>query len=426
MDETEIYEHKFNKLKRLLWFSSKYVPYYKDLFERENIHVGNIKDIETYEAEVPILTKDTVRANFDKLRATRVIFSPIIKNSTGGSTGKPMNFFLDQSELSYKKAIAMLNLTWLGWRPWEKKAYLWGASRDLEQSRRYMLEQRLKNMIYLNSFNMTQRKMHRYYHKLNRYRPKVIIGYANSLYLFAHFMKRYDLRFEAFKFSIQSSAETIYPYMRKLIEKQFNAKIFNSYGSREVSALAHECEAHKGLHVNEQINHIEIALIESNRSAKIGGGGYGKIIVTNLTNYIFPFLRYEIGDIGEFEKNVNCKCGRKFKRLKRILGRSSDFIKTPSNKLIHGEYFTHLLYLQDYIVEFQVIQESIDRLIINYVKNPEIPQGDIEPFLEKIKSQILNELDKTFKITFNKTDEIPLLPSGKYKFIVSNIDTIQI
>ncbi len=39
--------------------------------------------------------------------------------------------------------------------------------------------------------------------------------------------------------------------MRKFIEKNFGAEVFDIYGCTEIKEIAWECEKHEGYHINE-------------------------------------------------------------------------------------------------------------------------------------------------------------------------------
>ena len=47
-------------------------------------------------------------------------------------------------------------------------------------------------------------------------------------------------------------------------------------------------------------------------------------------------------------------------------------------------------------------------------------------FLKKIAIKIKSEIDSEFEITFIETDEILSLPSGKHKYIQSNLKNIEL
>ena len=413
----EIYDQKLGKIRRLLSFAGKFVPFYQRYFEKNTINPDAIRDIETFEEQIPVLTKQDLIQNYTKLKATRFIFPPVIENATGGSTGILTRFLEDRYEIAHKHAVYLLNLSWCGWKPWDRRAYLWGSVRDMEKGWRFAAVERFKNSIRLNSFDMDPAKLSSYYYKLKRFRPRIIIGYAGSLFLFANYLERNGLVLDGFQFSVQSAAETLFPAMREKIEAVFGQPIFNSYGSREISSIAHECPAHQGLHVNELVNHIEVKASTSDDLPS----NYGRVIATSLTNFAFPFLRYDMGDIAEVEPQQNCSCGRKSLRLRQILGKQRDFIKTPRGKLIHGGYFAHLFYGYSTIEAFQVIQEQIDHLTVHYKKDPQQSDADIAVYFQRIEKQIKRECDPQFKISFNCVDRIVPLNSGKFKYISSNI-----
>lgn len=413
-DETDIYEIKWQKIKRLLWFSSQNVPYYKKKFADMNIQISNIKDIEDYENKIPILTKNDIKRNYLKLKSTKAVFPPLKKNSTGGSTGKPMNFWQDRYDRTHKTAINLLNWSWCGWKPFERIAYLWGATRDMEKKKNSTVSVFLNNKIFLNCFNLTEPKIYSYFNQILQFKPKLIVGYANSLYIFARFLQKHNLSLKKYNISVQSSAETLYPKKREVIEEIFGKNVFNSYGSREVATLAHECRFHSGLHIHEFVNHIEV--LEKKEK-------FGKITVSNLTNLNFPFIRYQNEDIGKLDTKKKCKCGRSFRKLQKIYGRSSDFIKCPNGKFVHGEYFSHLLYSQDIISEFQIIQNSIEEIKINYVLSKNEPNvQNVKHLLNKLKQKILTECDNSLKIEFIELISITHLKSGKLKFVHSDLN----
>ncbi|WP_371803552.1 phenylacetate--CoA ligase family protein [Candidatus Lokiarchaeum ossiferum] len=415
--ESDLYELKYNRLIRLVHFCADNVPFYQRIIKRNRINIQNVKDIEVFENVFPIITKSEIQQNYNQFISNKIQFPPINHNSTGGSTGNPLNFLQDRLYYCWKFADRLRHLKWCNWTPWDKIAYLWGSNKDFlnfKQNGIVGIKEILSNEMFLNSFHMDNQKILHFSKKINKFKPKLIIGYANSLNLFAQFLEQNKIDLTWKNFVIQSSAETLTPHMRKQIEKSFHAPVFNSYGSREISSIAHECRFHSGLHISEEIRHLEIINSNNEKSKK------GKIVLTDLTNYVFPFLRYENGDVGEFTSN-QCKCGRNLKLLNKIYGRSSDFIQTPNGKIIHGEYFTHLFYNQDLIKNFQVIQESINMIRINYSRIKNREDNQLTKILQKIEYEIKNQIDQQLVVEFFEIDEIDTSLSGKRRFVVSKI-----
>ena len=188
----------------------------------------------------------------------------------------------------------------------------------------------------------------------------------------------------------------------------FGNNIFDRYGSREVSITAHECLHHNGLHEFSPHNYIETIPLHNNIS---------KIIITNLNNWAFPFIRYEIEDLCEIS-DKKCDCGINYPMIKSISGRNVEVVISPSGKLIDGEFFTHLFYSVSGVKQFQVIQESKVDLLININKDRNFNEKESILFL---KNAILNYGDPRFRLKFCYVNHIDPLSSGKMAFVISKV-----
>jgi phenylacetate-CoA ligase len=210
--------------------------------------------------------------------------------------------------------------------------------------------------------------------------------------------------------------------MRESIEGVFNAPIFDSYGSREIQAMAFECPSHEGLHILASHLYCEIINPDGSRTK---AGEPGEIILTPYFNYSMPLLRYRIGDMGVWAEN-DCSCGRKWPLLKSVSGRVTECFYRRDGGIIPPEYFIHLVgvVLNDgWINKFQVIQEDFDNIMVRI-----IPTDHSSDPLNKYKVS-LNCLDDKLKlvmgnsceVNFEFVKDIPETPSGKYLYTISHV-----
>jgi phenylacetate-CoA ligase len=263
--------------------------------------------------------------------------------------------------------------------------------------------------FYLNSFSMSDEKISNFVDTLNKSKPQYIQGYASSLYLVAkHISQTKPLKFKPI--AIRSAAEMLYDFQRDEIEKAFAAPVYNFYGSREIGFLASECSAHEGLHVLDSGRIIEIV---DEKGQPLPDGEPGYLAITDLFNMAFPFIRYINGDIATY-KDQPCSCGRGYKLLENILGRSSDII-TINEQYIHGEFFTHLFYGHPDIKQFQLIQETQTHLRLLIVSDKE----DLNTGY--FRDTIIERVGGNIKLDIIITDHIPVLSTGKYRFTVSKL-----
>src|SRR5689334_14221372 len=134
--------------------------------------------------------------------------------------------------------------------------------------------------------------------------------------------------------------------MREKIAEVFGCHVYNRYGSREVSDIACELPGASGLWVAPWGNYVEIL---DDEARPVPPGEEGNIVVTCLTNYAMPLVRYWIGDRGALAQTsrigqTDGEAGPQF--LKHVFGRNVDAFRTRDQALIDGEYFTHLLYFR--------------------------------------------------------------------------------
>ena len=112
---------------------------------------------------------------------------------------------------------------------------------------------------------------------------------------------------------------------RRRIEALFDMKVYNSYGLSEMNGpgVAFECQYQNGLHLWEDAYLLEI--INPNTGKLVPDGEVGELVLTTLCRHGMPILRYRTRDLTRIIPG-DCPCGRKHRRIDRILGRSDDMI----------------------------------------------------------------------------------------------------
>jgi phenylacetate-CoA ligase len=399
----------------LLSHCQRNVPYYREWMGK----LGNsfAQDPLAFISQLPILTKDIIRQNFDQLISADLGQRRWQYNTSGGSTGEPVRLIQDRQFAARTGAIQLLSFHWAGREVGEPAVRVWGSERDILQGSmgvKMSLLNRLTNDTWLNAFRLTPASMRKFIDLLNANRPKLIIAYAQAIYELAQFAEQEQISVIPQK-AILTSAGTLHPFMRQKIESIFECKIFNRYGSREVGDIACECRAHGGLHMFPRGCFVEVVDEDGHPLPR---GVEGEILVTSLSNYAMPLIRYAIGDRGVLSPDETCACGRNGLIFQKISGRNVDTFKKADGTLIDGEFFTHLLYFRDGVKKFQVIQKDYKAILFKIVKTssewlPEERQEIIQ------KTRRLMGDDCT--VSFEFVDQIPPTSSGKYRYTISEI-----
>lgn len=398
----QIREYQWIKLQALIRHAVINVPYYRELFSRFGLKVEDIMNLEDF-SKIPILTKGDLQRNFNKMVAKGVDTRFLPLNSTGGSTGMPLNFYQDTNYVQWSDAARLRSWRYMvGADGNDLEAVFWGAVRDigkgltLQQVLRGYLRERA---LLLNTFDLDEKLLKKYLRYYNIFKPKIIRGYASSLYYVARYIEKSSIIISK-PMVIISTTEILHARMRDSIERVFGCKVIDSYGCREVSQIATECESHCGLHVVFENQYVELD---------------GKdIIITNLNNYVMPFIRYRVGDLAEKIDTTSCSCGRNSPRIINLIGRDNDNIELPNGKIINGEFFEFLFFGISSVIQYQVIYDrSLDKLLVKLHLS-----GDPDDVGSLIQTTMKDKFDFS-NVSIEYNDKFDKTPTGKLRFVYS-------
>lgn len=397
---------QLRELAALLSYAREHVPFYGTCMSVASISPDNaMSTLST----LPVLRRRDIQANPAAYIARDI--KDAVDDHTGGSTGTPMTFKVDSSTQQAREASLMWANSLAGWRPGCRIAMLWGSDRDAKAAfRNWRMNLRwwIDNMRWFNAFEMGDQEMSRFHREMDRFQPHLLVAYAGSLQTYAHYLRHSSIRPSYPLISLVSSAEVLTAPMRSDVEAAFGHPVFDRYGNREAGAIAAECEHHAGLHVNEHDFIVEIDSPDPTVEP-------GPVLVTYLVNRAMPLIRYDTGDLAVWAAG-RCACGRTTRRLARIVGRQSDTIRTASGKLIHGEYFTHVLYGAEGVAEFQFVQDDLTHYRLLVVADAVRPEQEAH-----WRNKIMAMLGPESSLIIERVASIPVLSSGKRRFTLSHI-----
>jgi phenylacetate-CoA ligase len=149
------------------------------------------------------------------------------------------------------------------------------------------------------------------------------------------------------------------------------------------------------------------------------GDGARPFLVTSLLNYAMPFIRYRNEDCGELVDDA-CSCGNNFPLMRLNVARVSDNFVFPDGRVVHGEFFTHLMYGSEGIETFQFHQTALDHITLWIVAGPgaqEARERTIRAAVDSIKALSA----KPITVEIRETESIPLSNAGKHRFTRSDV-----
>lgn len=175
---------------------------------------------------------------------------------------------------------------------------------------------------------------------LNRFQPRILVGYASALKPLA--AEQRAGRLHIAPQGVMSASEVLSPHTASELAAAWGSVPFDVYAATETAGIASPC-THRNRHVYEDLLIIE-PTDQTGNPVPPGTTG-AKLLVTVLFSRTLPLIRYEMSDTIRLGGR-GCPCGRSYILLEDIEGRVEDVLHLPGRAgtvNIHPIVFHHLL-----------------------------------------------------------------------------------
>lgn len=208
----------------------------------------------------------------------------------------------------------------------------------------------------------------------------------------------YDIR----EFPIHAGilgAEPCSEATRAEIEQKMGIQFYDIYGLSEVMGpgVACECEKQHGLHVCEDQFIIEI--LDPKTLQPVPDGEWGEVVFTTLCKECSPLVRYRTRDISRILVG-ECECGRTFRRMDRIAGRTDDMMILRGVNVFPSQIEEEIVSFPEIAPQYQLIlttKGTLDHAELRVETVPEFPFDEIRR-LEKLKKDLQKALKENLQI----------------------------
>jgi phenylacetate-CoA ligase len=417
----EIADVHNERLQKLLVHAWRHCEYYREVLNGSGV-VRNGQVFMDRFADVPILTKEIIRREGTRLRASVLPDGRrAYVNRTGGSTGEPVEYWQDNVYWDIDVATKLYHFEVLGKELGELEMKIWGSDRGIFQETATW-KAKLQNFAYhrraLACSRLDDTQMQALIDEINAAKPKSIWSYIDGLYALAEYANRKGLKIRS-PVAVFSGGGTLFPHMERAIETAFGAPAINFYGSREMGDVACDCGAKAGLHISSNSHKVEIV---DRRGCPVLEEE-GDIVLTSLHNYAMPFIRYKIGDRGKLTDRA-CLCGRGFPLLQSISGRQMESFLTKEGAIISPIYLITTVgtSLQSQLFKkFQIVQDDYDRVTLKVVACNGSAIGELRSHLDEVATRIRSVMGQDCEVAYDFVEEIPRTSSGKYLYTVTKV-----
>lgn len=410
MTPREIAQYQDNLLKDFLTYANNNVPYYNKIFRDHNIDTQNLADLK----RIPFLDKEIITNSKTDLLSKEYPVDVLVKKNTGGSTGKPLEFYCNTEAGLLDYAHHFYHYEHMGYN--DGDIILGAGAVTISESER-------KNNIFwknigqkeafgdikLSILYLEERTIKYYVQKLLELKPAILKGYPSLFDELAQYIIERQIHLDFKIKGVSLTSEMCSEDQRKNIAKAFSCPIYFEYGHTEVSVL---CLTFDNSFIYKSMPTYGYVEVLNDDGSETPIGEIGNIVTTGFNNRAMPFIRYKTEDLGKVKSRIGG-----IVEFESITGRSQDYIYSKSNRKISISALTSWQHLQAFarISKWQIIQDEVGVININIVKGPSYTNRDENEILEKI-SRIID-----VDIFFKYVPKIDRTPGGKHLFLIQNL-----
>ena len=384
-------------------------PFYKDMiggYDEKTI----VSDPYKILSSLPLMSKLQI-SNYDNWFFEIQPKNNYEKRFTGGSTGTPFTYYL--SKYSISRITGFNYFLWyhfLGFKLGDKILSLGGDSLGQVPDFKTKVYNLLQRKYFVPGDIINKNVLSEGLKLIFEKKYDVIYAYTSPLEFFVDEAIKRNLTFKYKIKGIITVSEMLSDKTLQKFKNFFKCDVLNCYGARDGGLMAGEV---KSLDAGFYFNFYDCIVESKVVDQKLGKS---ELILTNLGNYSFPFVRYRVGDIGTVEP-YNSTFHLPLSKIVQFEGRTRDLVYTHFGGVVHGSAFNAILKSAKGIDNYQIVQNADLNLEVR-IKSMEtqIPQ---EVIIDLIRSLVKDpEID--IKVLLNH--DFVRINNQKHKIIVSYVN----
>jgi phenylacetate-CoA ligase len=403
-------------VRRITAYAYRWIPYYRETMDRLGLRPSDFRTADDL-SRLPILERRQVQEAPEKFVSTGVRLSRCLALCTGGSTGTPLTVYHDMrsimDSLGHQERYRVVLCREMGRKLRYRETFIAPPQSSAHKARRFwwartfLVNTLLPRKQYLTMYDPPEKNVP----LMNEFRPDIINSYGSYVEALFAYLSASGAPFARPK-AVAFAADGVSDAARRMIREQFGLACFSSYNAVEARRIGFECEAHRGLHLNEDAYPLRV----------VGPDGRtlppcepGDVIVSNLVNRAMVFLNYRLGDTAARLAGP-CSCGRTLAMLSYPVGRGDDWIELPSGERLHSQAVHTLLRDENEVWQYQVVQESPFSFRLSLVVRE---TADREGLRARLTDKFTRALGEKVRVAVEIVPSIPRTAAGKVRPVLS-------
>ena len=394
------------KLQQLLEFATTHTTFYKQY--------AGVTDFHNF----PVVNKQTYRTHYQDFVVAKD-FIPFQEGEvhiqkTSGSTGTP--FEIPQDTRCRIRRIATIKATneLVGFHSFNTLmhtrafAHYWGGTESIRYDKSL-------NIVYVDNANLNDTKLQAIADAIRNYKVRYIRGYVTSMEAITLYLVKNNIKIDS-RVTFITGGELLPLSLKNRIVNQLHCHVTSQYANEENGIFGQSDIDGNPTTINLNLANCFVEILKLDKDEPAAPEEMGRVVVTDFTNYAFPMIRYDIGDVAMIDKVAP---NGDLLSIKNLSGRSQDMILRTDGSAI--DFFNSIpkeVYNNpDIILQWQFTQKDAKKYVLTLCTSDS--EAVQESFKQKLISDIKNILGSDAEITINVTTSLPVLNSGKRRVVTN-------
>lgn len=386
----------FSRVQPLAAWAYRRIPFYADLYLSAGIDPTRFQHFEEL-ATLPVVTKKALQAVPLEHRST-ILSSRALEN-TGGSSGQPLDFYIEPTSIPHE--WAHMHHIWrrVGYKSRDLKIAFSGRSTIKDKLDYDSVRHHFAADIYSGWEAVAEKILALPFYA----RPKFLHGYPSAIFDFVEWLEDTGHPLlGSFRGRIRGlllGSEYPSPEPRRRTEQILNCSSVSWYGHTERAVLAFEKDAKSVYHPFLSYGFVEA----------VPGAEGQRLLGTSYYNQVCPFIRYDTGDLVEADVSDGV-----VESFQVVRGRAGEFIRDrQGNKVfLTGLIFGRHHRIFDYCRHIQIGQNVVGTAIVYVVPKKDSPDD---------WGQMFDQDNVDLDFEFRQIRDPIRTASGKIPLLINNM-----
>ncbi len=402
------------RIRKMVSYAAGKVPYYREWFKRESLNPRDIRGAADLD-QLPVLDKELVRTQPRLFMAEGLAARNALSFRTSGTTGVPIEIYHDQRSLLANIAFGererdpFIQVCGGSFRP--KELYVGYQTSTFKTVTAFYKESVLFPVKPRRRLVSLLDPIDNVAEVLNAERPDILVGYGGWINLFFRTAaaRGIDLHLPRMVMYI---GEALPHGTRDYIEKELGIPVLTRYNAVEAFKIGFYCQERNGFHIHEDLCHLRVV---DAHGRNLPAGETGEVVISNLVNRATVLLNYPMGDMAAISRE-SCPCGRTFKLISELDGRTEDILVLPDGRFIHPRTIWQVFKEEREVLQYQLIQQEPELFELQIVTLDE----SAFPFLQqRVLLKLKDLLGVEAQVNIHWRPDIIQRPGQKFRVVVS-------